>query len=114
MNVKFKNYANFWKQAVPFPKTKIKKARQLCRNFSLSLISKIPRSNKSNFLRCLYCHYVFDDQKERFNEILKSLSNVGEFVTTDVCIQMLKEGNINGKYLKIIYIVWKIVNKISF
>jgi len=98
MNVKFKNYANFWKQAVPFPKTKIKKARQVCRNLSLSLISKIPRSNKSNFLRCLYCHYVFDDQKERFNEILKSLSNVGQFVTTDVCIQMLKEGNINGKY----------------
>jgi peptidoglycan/xylan/chitin deacetylase (PgdA/CDA1 family) len=51
------------------------------------------------FLRCVYCHYVFDDQVDRFRRILTELQRAGEFVDTDACVSMLAgEVPIDGRY----------------
>lgn len=60
------------------------------------------KNKEENFLRLIYCHYVFDDQKEEFEYLIKNLLEIGEFVDTDTCIEMLK-GNqeIDKKYFHI-------------
>lgn len=81
-----------WKQAVVLPSTIKGKIRHIARNSALSLASKmINPSTGCNNLRLLYCHYVFDDQKEKFEEIILSLKKIGEFISTNDCIDILNE-----------------------
>lgn len=73
--------------------------RGLIRSSLLSLGSVIQRPNNGNFLRLLYCHYVFDDQVEKFDKIVSMLSGEGKFIDTETCIEMIKgEREIDGKY----------------
>ena len=63
-------YINKWMAAVPQPDTIAKKIRSTLRYLYLSLASKnMNKNNSSDFLRCIYCHYVFDDQIEKFEKI---------------------------------------------
>jgi peptidoglycan/xylan/chitin deacetylase (PgdA/CDA1 family) len=93
-------YVNKWMAAVPQPDTIAKKIRSTLRYLYLSLASKnINKNNSSDFLRCIYCHYVFDDQIEKFEKIILALKNIGEFVTTDECLTMLNDNKqIKGNY----------------
>ena len=84
------NYATHWKQAVPLPSGIVGKSRALLRDVVLSIYSVTNRKLEENYLRCLYCHYVFDDQREEFELSITELMKVGEFVDTDTCIQMLQ------------------------
>ncbi|MGI9385972.1 MAG: polysaccharide deacetylase family protein [Methyloligellaceae bacterium] len=62
----------------------------------MNVVAKWP---SENFLRCLYCHYVFDDQKEDFERIVTHLRSIGTFINTAKCISMA-EGRrpIDGQY----------------
>jgi hypothetical protein len=93
------NYATRWKQAAPRPFSLKGKVRLLLRNRILSVSSIINKKQEENYLRCLYCHYVFDDQKEDFDRLILRIKNVGQFIDTTTCLQML-QGNkkIDQKY----------------
>lgn len=93
-------YISHWRDAVPQPDTIIKKLRSSLRHLYLSIAAKnMKPKNNPNFLRCIYCHYVFDNQIEKFEKIILTLKNIGEFVTTDQCLNMLNSNEkIKGKF----------------
>jgi glycosyltransferase involved in cell wall biosynthesis len=41
-------------------------------------------------LRCLYCHNVFDDQIRSFDNLLGALQDMGTFVDTRTCLEMVR------------------------
>lgn len=41
-------------------------------------------------LRLLYCHYVFDDQRAKFEDLISALKAAGTFVNTETCLRMLR------------------------
>lgn len=49
-----------------------------------------PAADSGDFLRGLYCHYVFDDQRDDFRRILTELSADATFVDTPTCVAMLE------------------------
>jgi peptidoglycan/xylan/chitin deacetylase (PgdA/CDA1 family) len=75
------------------------------RRFALDLLGLfdrfegVVRAEEDAFLRCLYCHYVFDDQARRFEQLITQLSRIGRFVDTPTCVSIL-EGRrpLDGKY----------------
>jgi peptidoglycan/xylan/chitin deacetylase (PgdA/CDA1 family) len=83
-------YAKHWKQAAPLPFGFAGKSRAFFRNALLTAISVANRSLEEKFVRCLFCHYVFDDQKARFERIIMKLKDTGQFIDTHTCIQMLQ------------------------
>ncbi len=90
MSMSGKKYATCFREGVPLPPGIIGKSRAFLRNVALSVNSAVNRGLEDNFLRCLHCHYVFDDQKESFERILCRLKEYGEFVDTDTCIEMIQ------------------------
>jgi len=92
MNLKPK-YATLWKEGGPRPGNITQQLRTFSRSAVLSLLSLFMPERKELFLRCLFCHYVFDDQVTRFEKILTVLKRIGSFVDTTTCVEMLK-GNI--------------------
>jgi peptidoglycan/xylan/chitin deacetylase (PgdA/CDA1 family) len=94
-----KKYATRWKQAAPMPTGIVGKARSALRHVTLSTLSLANRSLDESFLRCLYCHTVFDDQIQEFERLLLELKRTGTFVDTDTCVQMLSgEKTIDNRY----------------
>lgn len=85
-----KDYATHWRQAAPLPSGIIGESRAFLRNGILSISSALNKTSEVNFLRCLYCHYVFDDQKEDFERLILRLKKSGKFIDTDTCIEMLQ------------------------
>jgi len=93
------NFATSWTQAVPMPRGVTGRGRSLLRGAALSAISIVPRLPASRFLRGLYCHYVFDDQKSEFERIIRGLLQIGSFVDTPTCVAMLEgRRQIDGPY----------------
>ena len=93
------DYATRWRQAAPRPSGARGKIRAALRHSLLSASSFINRSLDNTFLRCLYCHYVFDDQRVDFERLILELVRLGEFVDTDSCVQMLRgERAIDNRY----------------
>ncbi len=91
------SYAINWKNAAPTPRTS--RSRRLLRNIVLTTLATIERPTQNNFLRALYGHYVFDDQRERFEEVIIELKKIGTFVSADTCLEMLLgKREIDGKY----------------
>lgn len=64
--------------------------RAKARGVTLDVLSTINRREDKNYLRCLFCHHVFDDQLSAFEEILKRLSTYGRFVDTRTCEKMIR------------------------
>lgn len=83
-------YATKLRQAAPLPRDVIQKSRSFLRNAVLSVSSVVNQNSDPCFLRCLYCHYVFDDQTHDFERLIVRLKATGHFVDTDTCIQMLQ------------------------
>jgi peptidoglycan/xylan/chitin deacetylase (PgdA/CDA1 family) len=51
------------------------------------------------FLRGLYSHFVFDDQRSTFEEQMKALKSIGEFVSTDDFMSMVTGSvPVDGRY----------------
>ncbi len=92
------SYIVNWKKAVPTPKGT--RGRRFLRAVTLTALATIEKRKQNKFLRALYCHYVFDDQKERFEEIITGLKKIGTFVNTETCLEMLSgKKEIDGQYL---------------
>jgi len=90
-----------------FKRTPIERIRASLRNTTLDLLSlknkvlserdylKIPR------IQFLYLHHVFQDELERFDLLLKSLSLNHEFISYSEAIQKIMSGNIDNPYIVI-------------
>ena len=92
-------YADTWLEAAPAPKGVLSRVRQRSRHAALSLLGRLSKGSRAPFLRPLYCHYVFADQKSRFRDVLRSLQTVGRFINTETCVRMLTgEVPIDGCY----------------
>jgi hypothetical protein len=85
--------------AVYQPRSIYERLRWTIRNNIISSMSMLTPPSNGNFLRCLYCHYVFDDQRKQFAELIAQLKNSADFINTDSLISIAK-GNapLNGKY----------------
>ena len=64
--------------------------RSLARGTLLTGASWFRRSPRGAFLRCLFCHYVFDDQARAFELAIAALCREGTFVTTERCLEMIE------------------------
>ena len=92
-------YINRINKAVPPPKTFLKRLRFLLRKKVLDYLSSININNEKSFMRCICCHYVFDDQVEDFEKLIFELKNFGDFVDTETCNDILNnKKTIDGKY----------------
>ncbi len=92
-------YATQWRQAAPRAEGLYGRTRGRARDLVLRARGARTRIEGDAFLRGLYCHYVFDDQVDRFRSILSSLQQVGTFVDTETCFAMLRgEREIDGPY----------------
>lgn len=79
-------------------------ARKFLRNSYLSVSSSLMSPGKSGFVRCLFSHYVFDDQVQQFEYQIKMLRNIGEFVDTETLLEIRKDNSkINGRYFHLSY-----------
>lgn len=84
------DYATLWRQAKPVSSGIIRKTRNLLRHAALSVASALNTKSEDHFLRGLYCHGVFDDQKGNFEHLILKLKSTGQFVDTDTCFEMLQ------------------------
>ena len=92
-------YATKWKQATPMPSSIFDRTRSYFRHVALSALSAANLSMDRYFLRCLYCHNVFDDQVDEFDHLVSALKRVGTFVDTRTFLEMVKgELPIDGRY----------------
>lgn len=92
-------YATSWKRAIPSPRGFVPKARRVVRDITLSAASVLQHRHDTQFLRNLYCHYVFDDQLEAFERIIVALKRDATFVDTKTAMEMVTGTKaIDGRY----------------
>ena len=93
------HYVTEWRKAAPTPVTLRARLRAAARGTLLDLNHLVHRPPAKAFLRGVYCHYVFDDQREDFERIITRLKTQGQFVDTDTCLDMV-EGRrpVDGPY----------------
>ena len=85
-----KNYVNISSQALLSGPGPFNKGRKLFRHSILDFISTLNKKVDNKFLRGLYLHSVFDDQIEKFEELIISLMKLGNFVDTETLVRMLR------------------------
>ena len=66
------------------------KGRKLFRHSILDVLSTFNKKVDNKFLRCLYLHYVFDDQIKQFEELIINLMELGVFIDTETLVKMLR------------------------
>ena len=92
-------YATSWRSAVHGPSRLTDRLRVFARRNALSLAAALDRRLADRFVRCLYCHYVFDDQAADFESLIVRLKALGTFVTTDALLDMLTGRRpVDGRY----------------
>jgi peptidoglycan/xylan/chitin deacetylase (PgdA/CDA1 family) len=92
-------YASRQKQAAPTSLGVKSRIKNFFRNIILTTLASVQPSFEDRFLRPLYCHYVFDDQKQQFEELIIELNKLGTFVNTDTLLNMLQgETEIDNRY----------------
>ena len=84
-------YIRNWRQAVEQPEGFKGQARLFLRNRTLDVLSVADVSApKQVFLRCLFCHYVFDDQLEQFENLLVRLKKNAQFIDTETALKIVR------------------------
>ena len=92
-------FATSWRSAVHGPARLTDRLRVFARRNALSLAAALDRRLAARFVRCLYCHYVFDDQAADFENLITRLKSLGTFVTTDDLLDMLTGRRpVDGRY----------------
>ena len=81
-------FVRHWRKAVHAPKSWGGHLRQAVRGLALSGLARGGAWSSEPFLRCLYCHYVFDDQEAMFRSQLEMLLGAGRFVDTATLLAM--------------------------
>ena len=78
--------------------------RQAARGGFLTLRGMALPDPGSRFLRCLYSHYVFDDQRREFQTLIRALCDIGAFVPTEAAVDMISgKTPIDGRYFHLSY-----------
>jgi peptidoglycan/xylan/chitin deacetylase (PgdA/CDA1 family) len=73
--------------------------RDIGRHGFLSVAGRLVRFGSESFVRCLYGHWVFDDQITAFRSLLQRLQRVGSFVSTATLLELVKgERELDGRY----------------
>ncbi len=94
-----REYATSWKQVIRNPTGIRGRARQLFRDIALRALGAVQPSCNGRFLKALFCHYVFDDQRAAFETMIQALTQLGTFVNTNTCIDMVTgKQEIDGRY----------------
>jgi peptidoglycan/xylan/chitin deacetylase (PgdA/CDA1 family) len=83
-------YVTKWRMGIPSPWRSWGTPRHLLRHLVVSTLAAVNSKGDPRFLRFLYCHYVFDDQRERFEKLMMRLMQAGTFVNTDTAIEMVE------------------------
>jgi hypothetical protein len=83
-------YATQWQTAAESPRGCFRKMRQTLRGLYLDLVSAVPIGFPDRFLKCLCCHYVFDNQLKEFESLIIELKEHGTFVRSEDCIEMAR------------------------
>ena len=92
-------YAKGWRVAAEQPSGILGKLRGAVRHLAISTSALFSDKECGSFLRCITCHYVFDDQVSHFETLIQRLCGIGKFVNTDTCASMLRgETPIDGRY----------------
>ena len=92
-------YAISWRQIYKPPRSAAARMRALARDGLLSAAGMLCQGLGDRFVRCLYCHYVFDDQRAAFERIITRLKAMGTFVDTQTVLAMLSgERPVDGRY----------------
>lgn len=63
--------------------------RRLARHLALDLLAMGSRAVTSPALRLLFCHFVFDDQKDAFERQILALKQEGQFISGAEVLQVL-------------------------
>lgn len=93
------DFATSWRVGAHYPRGTKAKLRALVRNKILDLRAARPPALRETFLTPLFCHYVFDDQREDFTRLIQHLKSMGTFVDTQTCVAMVRgERAIDGRY----------------
>lgn len=73
--------------------------RRRARDAMLTGASLCQRSSRQDFVRCLGCHYVFDDQRQDFDRLIGRLRNFGDFITTGDLLDIMQgQAPLDGRY----------------
>ena len=72
--------------------------RRAARSTLLSLRACLDRPDDRPFVRCLACHYVFDDQRRDFERLIKMLKQRGDFVDTPTLMEFVNGRPLDGRY----------------
>lgn len=92
-------FATTWREAVQPPARGISKVRAAVRSGMLSTMSLLDQRIADRFIRCLYCHYVFDDQVTAFELLVERLKSQGTFIDTSTLVDMLAgKQPLDGRY----------------
>lgn len=93
-------WATRWRDAAQLPVGPLQWSRRIARDAVISAKALTQRSWQDRFLRCLFCHYVFDDQVGAFRRLIAELSRRATFVDTSTLLAMLSgERPVDGRCL---------------
>jgi peptidoglycan/xylan/chitin deacetylase (PgdA/CDA1 family) len=82
-------YVNRWQEAVKRPLGLVSSGRAFLRSVTLHTAASVQSMPTTPFLRPLYCHYLFDDQVNAFEQLIVQLKAIGTFVDTSTLVEML-------------------------
>ncbi|MDC0499749.1 polysaccharide deacetylase family protein [Paracoccaceae bacterium] len=76
------------------------KIRHVVRNRAIDLATLCSVGTpKQRSVRCLYLHYVFDDQRHEFEQKIIALRKLGDFISTGDMVSMIRgDVPVDGKY----------------
>ena len=83
-------YTTCWSQVSIKPQSLIFRLRTFLRDQTLSALSRIRRPIENKSLKCIFCHHVFDDQRNNFERLILKMKSFGKFIDTDTCVQVIK------------------------
>ena len=77
----------------------INRLRERARVAALSSYSRIASEPTGNFMRCVFCHGVFDDDLANFELLIESLMSHAIFVDSDHCLEIATgKRPLDGRY----------------
>ena len=89
------NFARYIKEGI----TRHFSVRACLRASYLSGMGGGSSPDRCPFLRCVFCHYVFDDQVAAFERHILALQRLGTFIDTETCLSMIEgERSIDAPY----------------
>ena len=78
------------REAWPPPTGALPRLRDMARSLALSAAALRPPRH-SSFLRCLYGHTVFPDQRDKLRRLVADLRDIGEFIDTATLFDMTRD-----------------------